>query len=368
MKKNVEISRHVNLFDEAYFFLYFWANHDNMTELKAQYADNYEHDLDNYNKKVDLIIEMYQSVKDNLKTKKEQVDYYLKDRNNDFSTFGALALLWDQHYCDRELEPYEKHYEAITEVEKIQLFAKIISCDDADNTSEDELRNLGDLLNFIDSSGYDKEAKWEAVKIYNHTETYYNEMYQLLKDTVELLQKKFSSQIAAFEQNFYQYWTEFQKKENLLDALEEKLNISWKQDGNAAFLIPIISLPFTVAISIDSPNQQHRDVIRMSVIMDQRFASAGRKVKKEDIIKIGKLLSDKSKIDILEYVSQRPAYGKEIADELHLSTATISYHVNALFNMGFLSTSINSNKVYYSINQAKISSHLEDIKNYFTQL
>ncbi|WP_125153452.1 hypothetical protein [Clostridium rectalis] len=63
--------------------------------------------------------------------------------------------------------------------------------------------------------------------------------------------------------------------------------------------MPLLFLPMNVTISIYESEEQNKDIIRMSILVDQRFVSRSSTIKKEDIINVGKLLSDKSKVDIL---------------------------------------------------------------------
>lgn len=72
-----------------------------------------------------------------------------------------------------------------------------------------------------------------------------------------------------------------------------------------------------------------------------------------------KLLSDKSKFEILCYVSKQSAYGAQIAKELQLTTPTISYHMQALMNAGFIKFRKENNRLYYSLNREYLEEFLE---------
>lgn len=369
MENSVKIHKHINMVDEAFFLLYQWVNTDSFESIKAEFANNYVSEIDNYNSKFDLIIEMYNFVKTNLASKKERIDYYFRERNTDMSTYGVLALFMDLYDHDHKLLTYQKFAKTITEEEKIKRFANIIDSAEAVNTAKEELKTLSDLIAFIEASPYEKEAKWEAIKIYNNTKPYYNEMHDIIKETIDLLNNKFGEQIADIENEFYLYWTKHQKSIDIMDNISKKLSVTWSQNNLGTIVMPVLFLPMSVTITIRGPEAKDKmDIIRMSVLIDNRFALRSSKVKKEDVINIGKLLCDKSKVDILEYVSKKPAYGKEIANELNLSTATISYHVNALIKVGFLKESVSANRLYYSINQPRIASCLDAMKEYFNSL
>jgi len=47
-----------------------------------------------------------------------------------------------------------------------------------------------------------------------------------------------------------------------------------------------------------------------------------------------------------------------------LSTPTISHHMNVLLEIGLVETTVESNKIYYSMNREAMSKVLDEIKGY----
>lgn len=367
LEKKLEISQHASLVDEAILILYYWINYDNMEEIKEKNADNYQLNIDDYNKKWDVILEIYNDIKEKLKNKMEQVEFYFKNCNEQISFLGTFAILWNYNKLNKELQIFEERFKIITEAEKVKEFAKIINCEEAAGISKENLKNLSDLIQFIDNSSYNKETKWEIINIFNNPEKYYNEMYSILGEVIELLKTKHRHNVMELEREFFEYWNECQKQEDIIESMKNNFNVSWEVSNKGTILVPLIFIPFNTTFSFDDENDASTDIIRLSIFFDKRFLiTSKKKFKKEDVVNVGKLLCDKSKVDILEFISRKPSYGKEIANELNLSTATISYHINALLKIGFVKAEVISNKVYYSIDRLKITTYIEDLKNYFT--
>ncbi len=69
-----------------------------------------------------------------------------------------------------------------------------------------------------------------------------------------------------------------------------------------------------------------------------------------------KALSDERRLEILKMTSQRPWYNKELANYFNLTTATLSYHLNLLLNIGVLDfePSIINNRYYYTTNKQRL--------------
>ncbi|SCX83022.1 ArsR family transcriptional regulator [Alkaliphilus peptidifermentans] len=80
------------------------------------------------------------------------------------------------------------------------------------------------------------------------------------------------------------------------------------------------------------------------------------KIKMQDTYKaLFKALSDDKRIEIIKITSKRPWYNKELADYFNLTTATLSYHLNLLLDLGLLhfEPSIN-NRYYYTTNKENL--------------
>lgn len=355
--------------EEAYTLLFQWINNGDIDKIRDKYEDQYKADIDSFNKKFGLITEMFHYVINNVKADKERIEYYFKERNPHYSTLAALALLLDLSSRVDVIPSYEERVKSVTLADRIALFAFNINGEEAANTPKEELSTESGLIAFLESSAFDTDTKWETIKIFSNQEMYYNEAAGILCETIELLNSKYGSVINELSKGFYDYWNSCQDNMNILQTICDKVKVSWKMSEAGSVLAPVIFSPFGISIAMDEVDSKQKDLIRIGVMLDKRFELVfDRRLKKEDVVEIGKLLSDKSKVDILEFVSKKPCYGKEIANALGLSTATISYHVNALLKSNFLQAEVISNKVYYNIDNEKISAYMEEIKGFFTNL
>ncbi|MGM0216140.1 ArsR/SmtB family transcription factor [Enterococcus sp. AZ109] len=82
---------------------------------------------------------------------------------------------------------------------------------------------------------------------------------------------------------------------------------------------------------------------------------------KEDLLVGLKSISDKTKLEILAYLKEKPSYNLELAEHLKLAPATISHHMNALLNSGFVKIE-KKNKAYYVLNEASIEHFIHELR------
>ncbi|MFV0343811.1 MAG: ArsR/SmtB family transcription factor [Anaerocolumna sp.] len=365
MEKRLQILQTPDLVGEAYILLYFWINNDDMETSFQRNLDLQGEETEGNREHFQLLRSMYCDITEYFTTQKKRIEYLFKARNGDFSTYAGLSILWNFHEYHNQLISYKEMFGQMKEETKVKSYAKLIDCEQSANTSEKNLKSLADLIAFLEDSSFDKDAKWEAIKIYHNQESYYNEVITLLSEVVELFKNKHINTITTLSETFCNYWHAYHKKNDIIKIIKEKMGFTWTESGAGTIIIPHLFQPFRVSLSTDEDLPTKPDVLRIGIMLNEHFILTNRSIKKEDIINIGKLLSDKSKVDILEYVSKKPCYGKELANELQLTTATISHHVNALLKERLLKAEVSANKVYYSLNRETLAIYLDNMKAYF---
>lgn len=77
-----------------------------------------------------------------------------------------------------------------------------------------------------------------------------------------------------------------------------------------------------------------------------------------------KLLSDSKRMEILKMTYAKPMYGKQIADALNLTTATVSHHLDVLHRAGLLNLERDRHIKYFSSNLRNIRKLMNEIENY----
>ncbi len=86
----------------------------------------------------------------------------------------------------------------------------------------------------------------------------------------------------------------------------------------------------------------------------------GKKAVRERLQKFFKILSDKKRIDIIDTLGERPHYVHEIAERLDLTSATVSYHLNFLFELDLVENVRQDHRIYYSLNKERAKELFEE--------
>ncbi len=85
--------------------------------------------------------------------------------------------------------------------------------------------------------------------------------------------------------------------------------------------------------------------------------------KLNDRIQIFKNLGDKTRYQVLKLIASGEYSTKKIATALDVSSATISYHLNALVTAKIIRIEKNNNRIEYVIDKNLLEEAMEDLKN-----
>ena len=362
----IQFVNHVNLVNEAYMILYRLVNEEALEDKKERYASYYFENSDGFRKKFDAVLKINNYVKENLDVEKNTIEYFFKERDKNLCTIAGFIMFWDIKNVHDSLEDYRKKLTLMSEKERILKMVKEIE-DDREISEDDMPTNLEEFIEFLNETSYDATFCWEIINILKHPTTYFEKIAKILTKTMNLI-KDCKTELEFLEQSFQEYWMEGNSKKSVNIWIQEKFNVFWSPSEKGCLAIPSIGNPFGLTLALDEVRNQSVDVVSIGVMLDERLTTDFGGITKEEVVKIGKSIGDKSKLDILEFVSKRSAFGKEIAKELGLTTATISYHVNSLVELGFLKTELISGKVYYSTDATRIAEKLDLLKAYFYRL
>lgn len=191
-------------------------------------------------------------------------------------------------------------------------------------------------LIFMQIKNHPMEYKNKVIEVY---ETFYRLYYQPFEETVyEFMEKKCKKHNELFQKDQIEFlntigladYTEFIIDEKKLRMIE-------------SYYIDIGLFHYYVDDTF---------IILFGHSIEHKF---NHKLSYEQCINLFKALSDETRLEIIRITSKRPWYNKELADYFNLSTATLSYHLNLLLNLGILNFEPSiKNRYYYTTNKKNL--------------
>lgn len=87
----------------------------------------------------------------------------------------------------------------------------------------------------------------------------------------------------------------------------------------------------------------------------------------ERLSELLKVLSDKTRLEILRQLKRRPTYGKVLSSRLDLTTATISRHLDQLKAINLIKEDKRNNVKYYYVNSEEIDKLFDEIRKFINK-
>lgn len=210
-----------------------------------------------------------------------------------------------------------------------------------------------DLFGLIDQSNLQTQEKWYIFWLISNPEGAFTELEHIISSLKPLIanhEKEFKTEIekVALE------WQELVDTNAVSGFISENLQLLSKLEVDI-YYVSIISINTIIFTSRTA-------YLGLQFTMDFFKKLA---INEDTAVKRMKLLGDSSKYGILKELKSGKKYGRELAQNLNLSAATISYHIQELLNEGLVGVSSDesSNRIYYQLTKSKILETINFIKD-----
>ncbi|WP_161980099.1 ArsR/SmtB family transcription factor [Streptococcus sp. S784/96/1] len=219
-----------------------------------------------------------------------------------------------------------------------------------------------DLLNLLEDDMIKESTKWRVFWSYHHP-----------KETVEGMVDLYKELIPLYQPFYEKYEKEVLETINRLDIMElfsdsifdikKYLSKSQKSTLKAFVTSPLHlnHIITTDELDLEKPVYVYT-YARAEVILKGRQQN---NLSKDTLDLAIKSLADPIRYDILNIVSHSTLKNKEIAAQLGITPANVSFHIQKLLNAGLLSFAIDKDEARYRLNKAFMAQCLNKIKSDF---
>lgn len=224
------------------------------------------------------------------------------------------------------------------------------------------INSLEDLLKYLDIEKVTDETKLLLIDLY------YNR-YRIIEGLLELLQRCIlicKEYFHIIEDDFLKTMELVSDRDNVMKLLEMdsslKINL---HEGSHAF------------VSISNFNGLHVTVGPDGFVMyigiyffDYLKLKTENRFNDTQIINDLKALGDATRLKIVHMLAKQKMYVQELSNELKLTPATVSHHINVLLKSELITITLDTEKpktIYYELNKSKIDSlgsTIQSLANY----
>lgn len=198
----------------------------------------------------------------------------------------------------------------------------------------------------MDSDVVDAKTKWNLTMLVHQP----NLLIALMEYLFDVEEK-----IKGIIEEFVPHVESFFNEINISHLLKDEIGIHFDNIEKAKVSPSFLRFE-SVVIELREHGQDLEDVIFIGYGVG-KLVQKKQEFSIDTFLNLSKILSDRSKVEIIKLLKKERMYGQALATCLQLSTATISYHMNALLVAKLVSMVKEENKVYYTL-------HLKRLEEY----
>ena len=219
-----------------------------------------------------------------------------------------------------------------------------------------------DLMDQLDQIAIEEQYRWKIYKMLQK----YPEAFQELAELITPVARKLEQALEEFmpvAQETYDHWQDYFQEHSFADLLENLTNQEVARDQLDTYVnLGFFSGSDMIYTYGALANKDFRQVY-IGILINENFRVNRLQMTDEAICNLLKVISDRSKFEILRRVSRSPSYCQELAREMNLTTATISRHMSILLDAGLVRSRRGESRIYYDLNQDAITNLCDTVCN-----
>ncbi|MDD3129888.1 MAG: winged helix-turn-helix domain-containing protein [Candidatus Izemoplasmatales bacterium] len=327
------------------------------------FSEDQERALDQSVQKV--IPDEYKGFAEKMKIKLEPYAEEIKQFYDDdiYGEYDFLSIL-NHAYPVYSYHDEHEYIDYLFKVEsksfKDEILKSLVNLEE-DEPNDVEVLNDSQAMQYINSLKITSANKWNLLLMIQNPKDYLEKWVNLLHKTQTI---------------FYQVYQQYEEKvvkvgEDISKRLSKNPNESFKKitydavqfdfsNQDSCFLYVSAIFPYTLRFVGDS---ECRIVWGMEMEYSFRRIHEINEDHLMQRVKIFKTLGDRTRYETLKLIAKGETSIKNIADELDVSSATISYHINEFLTSGLLHLSKEKNKkTRYVVDYKKLNEIIESLK------
>ena len=362
----------IDVFYEAVLLLKSMASDEKPLENKKKLMMQYEFSPELLDEPFNVSAKLLDEVKKRQRTRmplvKEYFTYYKEEAS---LCKGAVTLLTQYNDYAKSLETHKESALGMSEEKRCYQFCQMIEFGsdidgDALSMSRKDYRTLRDLLNCLDKSDYTPEQKWQLQWVFTHPKEAWEEAEPLVRTAMEVIEENEALWRPLVEE-FCNYYREKLAEQSFEEYMMSEVGFDIGENPKGRVLMPCIAECCTVffgegSLQSERDGELLPDVCRIGMAIKRMGLDVFRNNpvdNRKRLLLLLKVLADESKLEILALLKERRRYGRELAKELNLTTATISHHMDILVGFGMVTLNKEANRIYYEMDENAVRKILE---------
>ena len=225
-----------------------------------------------------------------------------------------------------------------------------------------EGESVPDLLDQLDQIAIEEQYRWKIYKILQRYPQAFQELSQLLEPVARRMEAALQ-EFLPLVQPEYDHWQAYFDTHSFQDLLEQITNQTMPADDLDLCISLSILAGSEVIYTYGALEGKNCRQIYIGLLVNEEFRLNRVQMTDESICELLKVISDRSKFEILRRISRASSYCQELAREMNLTTATISRHMSLLLDAGLVHARRGENRIYYDLDRDAIANLCDMVCN-----
>lgn len=217
------------------------------------------------------------------------------------------------------------------------------------NVDTEECKSIDDIIAYLDSCELQPEARWKMLRIMQDPLFHIRKLIEIINSNMTAFEKAEKSVSVQLDKMLEQY------KILVSDYGDSHFFKLKAKITEASVIYPSLIFPM---LQMLFENNCYYGLLCDRVVDNGRIRQSSGELLQQKL----KALSDNSKMNIILSLKLRPKYNLEIAQELGLTAATMSHHMNVLLNCGLVGVEKKDGKVYYHLEMDNITEFIRELE------
>ncbi len=218
-----------------------------------------------------------------------------------------------------------------------------------EETNTESPDSLEDIICYLDRCDLQSDAKWKMLRVMQNPKKYISHIIEIINSNVDAYQKAVSEVTNPLDKllNQYSVMTTNYGDKRFYDI---KANIAQSSVVYPTLIFPVTQMLFEKSC--------YYGLLSEKVIKNGKIRQNSKNLL---LLKL-KALSDSSKLEIISSLKVSPKYNLEIAQQLGLTAATMSHHMNVLLNCSLVGVEKKDGKVYYHLERENLQDLIKELE------
>lgn len=324
--------------------LYIMSDPDYIKRRMKSYGFQYDNSLDG----------PINFLKENSINKIEDINFYFNDeasiswgflKDEEMFNFSSIESMIEYLSTLSEDKIKKRFLENLLEKKDIRI---------SDEEINEILENNIYLLKLVKTIDISDSSKWNIFCFFDEIILYKTKFIELLRLHLKIF-KEISNQYSKDIKNTEKYLEEMIAVEGIEYINQIYNNTVNLSEIHELFICPEFISPYTLAYHlIDN---------KCYLLVGLKYEESIKKFFGEDEIEKNLLIlrniSDRTRFEIIKMLLENKCYGQEIANNLGITTATVSHHMNYLSMCNLVTLERKDRKIFYTLNKSTIEKVIE---------